>query len=189
MKRHLILLWVLVALTASLYGPPSEPEGLIPVRVDGVQLGMEDEVVQARLGRELPDSDCPPQGNHRHRYREGTEVYFNKVDFTAEAIEGALLEVYSPSQGWTPLIRAGDRADTIVFPSRLHLRERSAWLNCLLRSAFQPGEATTTAVGPWVSYQYASEGRESSDSFDFDILVTRDPSARVARVQVVWQGH
>jgi len=103
MKRHLILLWVLVALTASLYGPPSEPEGLIPVRVDGVQLGMEDEVVQARLGRELPDSDCPPQGNHRHRYREGTEVYFNKVDFTAEAIEGARFNrAKRPPLRWVP---------------------------------------------------------------------------------------
>ncbi len=189
MKRQLLLLWLLIAVVASMVGPPGPTRLPSPVRVDGLQLGMEDQQVQARLGPELPGSDCPPQGNHRHWYGGGTEVYFSKQSFLVEAIEGRLLEFYSPSQGWTPLVRAGDPADAILFPSRLPLQERSGWLNRQVLSDFHPGEATTSPLGPWVSYRYASEAGEMCDGLDFDIVVQRTNDNRVARIQVVWQGH
>ena len=177
MKRQLLLLWVGIAVIAALFSTPRENSWVGPVRLDGLQLGMEDQDIEERLGLELPGSLCPAEGPHQHRYSSGTIVSYN--DFVAEAIEGSVLEIRQGDRGWRPLIRSGQPLGELKLPSELRLEGVAG----TLRRKSYPAEPNL------FSYRYHSFGSTISDSFDLDIVLQLEGQERVGRIQLVWQGH
>jgi len=154
-----------------------------PMRLDGVQLRMEDQDVERVLAKEIRRaSHCPPTGHHVHRYATGTEVEFDSF-FAAERVVGKKLELYlTDSMDWAPLLEVGEPC-TAPMPKLLPFEPGSPGCSLVL-------EQTCQDSTEFVRYH----GRDRKSGFvniskDFEVQFLLDAQGNLANIGLLWLGH
>ena len=110
MKKSLVVCVILLlsAVLSSTFRAQPARKGF---SVEGVGLGWTDEQVEALVGRETPNSNCPLDGSHFHHYEGGLGVLFDKLNFKAEVLCGSSLEFDGEV-----MIQQGDLVENITQP-------------------------------------------------------------------------
>lgn len=163
--------------------------------VHGVGLGWADERVEALLGGELPESDCPKGGAHFHHYEGGLWVLFDSLSYKAEVLAGSSLEFDGQL-----VVQQGDLVKDITEPpiSVIPLEDGGRLVARPVPEGYFAAEAPKYSW-KWiptkgsdrvfrVAYRYQAEDGTMTDAYDVElsILALGD---RVERVQLRGMGH
>ena len=170
-----------------------------PVRkgfsVHGVGLGWSDERIEALVGTELPESDCPKGDAHFHQYEGGLWVRFDKLSYEAELLSGLSLEFDGQL-----LVQEGDRTEDITKPP-ITVIPLEGGGRLVARPVIESYFVDEEPEFGWksiptkgfdrvfrVAYRYESDDGTATDAYDMELSILA-LGERVERVQLRGMGH
>lgn len=162
--------------------------------VQGVGLGWTDEEVEALVGRETPNSDCPLDGSHFHHYEGGLGVLFDKLNFKAEILCGSSLEFEGKV-----MVQQGDLVENITEPPVPVVVLDNG--GCLVARPVSEYFFDETPEFGWkfvpmkgldqayrVAYRYESDDGSATDAYALEVSILAF-NGIVEKVQVRSVGH
>ena len=194
MKNRLVicLLLLLSAVVSSTLRAQPTRSGF---SVHGVGLGWNDEKVEALVGGELKESDCPEDGAHFNHYEGGLWVLFDKMSYQAEMLSGSYLEFDGQV-----VVQQGDLVKDITEPpiSEIPLEGGGRLVARPVPVGYFAAEAPKYSW-EWiptkgsdrvfrVAYRYQAEDGTMTDAYDVELSIFA-LGEQVERVQLRGMGH